>query len=69
MDIADTTVSEVAERNSATIPVFIKSGIDLCCGGGKTVREAAALHGIPLAKLLADLEAAAATPAAGGRSR
>ncbi len=63
MDIASTTVEEVAQRWGAALAVFTRHGIDICCGGSKTVREAAALHGVDLPSLLKELEAAGAAPA------
>ncbi len=70
MDIASITVEEVAQRYGGTLAVFSRHGIDICCGGSKTVREAAALHGVDLPALLKELDAAGvapATPAAGLR--
>lgn len=53
------TVGEVAERFPATGEVFARHGIDLCCGGGKTLEFAAKAHGVELPKLLVELREAA----------
>ena len=55
-----TTVGEVVERLPAAGEVFARHGIDLCCGGTKTVEFAARAHGVELARLLAELREAAA---------
>lgn len=62
MDIANTRVEEVARQHAAALAVFSRHGIDICCGGAKTVREAAGLHGVELNELLGELEAAMAAP-------
>jgi len=54
------TVGEVVERMPATGEVFARHGIDLCCGGSKTVEFAARAHGVELPRLLEELRAAAA---------
>ena len=53
------TVGEVVERAPATGAVFAGHGIDLCCGGSKTVEFAARAHGVELPRLLEELRAAA----------
>lgn len=63
MDIASTKVEEVASRYGGTLAVFNRHGIDICCGGSKTVREAASLHAVDLESLLRELETAGAAPA------
>jgi regulator of cell morphogenesis and NO signaling len=67
MEIADSRVEEVARDNAAAIAVLNRHGIDICCGGGKTVREAATLHGVDLDELLGELEAAEQQTAGGVR--
>jgi len=54
------TVGEVVERVPSTGPVFARYGIDLCCGGSKTVEFAARAHGVELPRLLTELRQAAA---------
>jgi regulator of cell morphogenesis and NO signaling len=67
MDIANTKVEQVARDNAAAVAVLSRHGIDICCGGSKTVREAAALHGVDLDELLRELEAAGKKTAGGVR--
>jgi iron-sulfur cluster repair protein YtfE (RIC family) len=51
----DMTVSEVAERFPETRAVLAREGIDLCCGGGKSVELVARAHGLDLEALLDEL--------------
>ncbi len=51
----DLTVAAVADRYPATLPVFARHGIDLCCGGSKTLAFVAEAHGLELPALLAEL--------------
>jgi hypothetical protein len=53
------TVGQVVERHPATAGVFGAHGLDLCCGGGKTLEFAARAHGVDLDQLLQELQAAA----------
>jgi iron-sulfur cluster repair protein YtfE (RIC family) len=57
---ADATVNEVIRAFPATVAVFHGYGIDACCGGDLPVRVAAEHHGVPLEKLLEELEQKAA---------
>jgi regulator of cell morphogenesis and NO signaling len=50
-------VAEVVERWPETLPVFARAGIDMCCGGQKTLEFVATAHGVKLSDLLAELEA------------
>ena len=54
-----TAVGAVHERYPTTGPVFAAHGIDLCCGGGKTLDFVAKAHGVELGRLLAELQHAA----------
>jgi iron-sulfur cluster repair protein YtfE (RIC family) len=54
------TISAVLGRYPATLAVFNARGLDACCGGGLTLRDAAARHGLDLAELLAALAQTAA---------
>jgi iron-sulfur cluster repair protein YtfE (RIC family) len=54
-------IRDLIERYPALMPVLDAHGLDLCCGGGHTVAEAAALHGLDLEALLMELDAAFAT--------
>jgi regulator of cell morphogenesis and NO signaling len=58
-DIVTTlTIREIVDRFPDTMPVLARAGIDLCCGGAHTIAEAAALHGLDAATLMADVAAA-----------
>lgn len=50
--MAERTVSELVEGQPQLLPVFQHFGIDLCCGGGLTLAQAAAAHTIPLPTLI-----------------
>ena len=52
------TVRELAVENPAVTRVFEKFGIDYCCGGGKSLREACESANIASDKLLASLDEA-----------
>jgi len=53
--VPDTTLAEIASREPATAAVFASHGLDLCCGGGKTLAFAAKAHGLDLDALLGEL--------------
>ncbi len=55
---ATTTVGEAARRCAKTLPVFEKYGIDYCCGGGKSLADAARERGLDPSSLLDELEQA-----------
>ncbi|MGE5232128.1 MAG: DUF542 domain-containing protein [Deltaproteobacteria bacterium] len=57
--VPSATVGQVVARHPATAPVFGAHGLDLCCGGGKTLEFAARAHGVELDQLLRELQAAA----------
>jgi iron-sulfur cluster repair protein YtfE (RIC family) len=50
------TVNETIQRLPESLPILNSLGLDTCCGGGKTLSEAARSHGIDEAALLASLE-------------
>jgi regulator of cell morphogenesis and NO signaling len=56
------TISAILHRHPATLAVFNARGLDACCGGGLTLAEAAARHGLDLPELLAALAQAATQP-------
>lgn len=58
------TVGEVAASRPSTIRVFQAHGIDFCCGGGRTLADVCAAHGVGAAALIDELAAAAAEAAA-----
>lgn len=54
----DMTVGTVAELYPDTAPVLARHGIDMCCGGRRSLEFVALAHGIALDGLLAELESA-----------
>lgn len=57
-DPATTTVHEAVRRIPGAREVFLRFGIDTCCGGELPVAEAASLHEVELERLLEALEEA-----------
>lgn len=51
------TLNELVTRQPQTHAVLSGHGMDTCCGGAKTLAEAATAHGISLDELLKELEA------------
>jgi len=45
-EIADRTIADLVEHAPGTMSVLSSLGLDLCCGGGRPLAEALALHGI-----------------------
>lgn len=58
----ETTVSEVARSFPNSIPVLQEYGIDFCCGGARSLREACRDKGISFESLLRGLEKAQQFP-------
>lgn len=56
---AESTVAEIHHRHPCTAPVLAEHGLDLCCGGDRSLAFVAAAHGLDLSALLAELQAAA----------
>ncbi len=52
------TVDEVMARHPSTMPVFNAFGVDICCGAGQTLREAAAGADVAMCRLLQALDEA-----------
>jgi regulator of cell morphogenesis and NO signaling len=52
------TINEIVARFPETIPVFNRFGLDICCGGGVRVDEAAQRDGIDAAAVLSALRQA-----------
>ena len=59
--LEEMTVNAVILRYPEAIPVFARFGIDACCGGPRTVQDAASRHGIDLDALTTALRAVGAT--------
>lgn len=53
----DRTVSELVRRFPGAMAVLHRRGIDLCCGGWLTLRQAAEQAGVAPEALLAELAA------------
>lgn len=56
------TIGEIAARDLAKVRIFKKYGLDFCCGGKKTVKEACAEKGIDVVKVEQELMQAIETP-------
>jgi regulator of cell morphogenesis and NO signaling len=57
LDPAAITVNELLQLHPSSVAVFNDFGIDACCGGARTIREAASEDGVDAAALVAALEA------------
>lgn len=60
-----TTVGEIAAKDIKKAEVFKKLGIDFCCGGKKTLKQAAQSIGMDEAQLQQELENAKSSSSAG----
>ena len=55
---ADETLGEIAAKDLRKAEVFKKYGLDFCCGGKKTVKEACAEKGLDITKVEQELQTA-----------
>lgn len=55
-------IRDLVEQYPDLMPILSDTGIDLCCGGGHPVAEAARLHGLDLSKLREDVAAVVLKP-------
>lgn len=62
------TVADIATQQPTTIRVFERRRIDFCCGGRRPLADACLEHGLQLADVMAELEAAVAGTAPPARS-
>jgi len=53
------TINEVINKHPETMKVFNKRNVDSCCGGAQSLKVVAAVAGVDLDALLAELTAAA----------
>ncbi|HTO15550.1 MAG TPA: iron-sulfur cluster repair di-iron protein [Edaphocola sp.] len=60
------TIGEITAKDWRKAEIFKKYGIDFCCGGKKTVREACAEKGIDATKIEHELQQSAKDSAKGG---
>ena len=58
------TLGEIAAKDLRKAEVFKKYGLDFCCGGKKTVKEACAEKGIDVTKIEKELQQADKNPSA-----
>lgn len=58
LDEGDETLGEIASKDLRKAEVFKKYGLDFCCGGKKTVKEACAEKGIDVTKVEQELQTA-----------
>jgi iron-sulfur cluster repair protein YtfE (RIC family) len=50
--IANATIADLVESTPDVMTVLAPFGLDLCCGGGRPLGEALALHGIEVEPVL-----------------
>jgi regulator of cell morphogenesis and NO signaling len=50
-------IREVLREHPKTVRVFHQLGLDACCGGGRTLADASAAHGLDLEMVLSALRA------------
>jgi len=51
-----TTVGEIATEHPLATRVFARHGIDFCCGGGVSLKEACETRGLDLSDIMAEIE-------------
>ncbi len=61
---SDETLGEIAAKDLRKAEVFRKYGLDFCCGGKKTVKEACAEKGLDVTKVEQELQQADRAPVA-----
>ncbi len=64
MTLEDRTIHEISLLWPGAVPVLEARGIDTCCGGMHSLREAVAAHGQVLTEVIEELQAAGADPGA-----
>lgn len=59
----DETLGQIAAKDLSKAQIFKKYGLDFCCGGKKTVKEACAEKGLDVTKIEQELQQADKNPA------
>ena len=67
LDLSTARVADLARERPATIRVFQRHRIDFCCGGKRSLAEAAERSGVALEPLLTELRVALSTGAGDSR--
>jgi regulator of cell morphogenesis and NO signaling len=57
-DLSDETIGQIAAKDLRKVQVFIKHGLDFCCGGNKTVRQACSEKGLDITAIEQELQQA-----------
>jgi len=58
-DLSRMTLHEIVGARPGARDVLLAHGLDLCCGGGLPLEDAAGAHGLELERLLDELESGA----------
>jgi iron-sulfur cluster repair protein YtfE (RIC family) len=58
-------IRRIVELHPEVMPILAGHGLDLCCGGGHTIAEAARLHGLDAELITAQMAAVVAVRARG----
>ncbi|HKW01985.1 MAG TPA: iron-sulfur cluster repair di-iron protein [Vicinamibacterales bacterium] len=64
--LPDMTLADIVTGDARTAVVFERSGLDYCCHGHQTLREAATDRGVPLSELVDQLASLGPRPDAAG---
>ena len=58
----ESTVGQIATEHPLATRTFGRHGIDFCCGGGRTIREACEAKGLDTASILAEIQSELTAP-------
>lgn len=61
-NLVNEKIGDIVAKNFHAAAVFSKYGLDFCCGGGKSVQEAATKKSVDVEKLTAELKAVLSEP-------
>ncbi|MCT1525226.1 iron-sulfur cluster repair di-iron protein [Sphingobacterium hotanense] len=61
-NLVNEKIGDIVAKNFHAAAVFSKYGLDFCCGGGKSVQEAAAKKSVDVEKLTEELKAVLSKP-------